>query len=55
MYVTKNLVSNLVLRQGQKFVWVAMDLVDLHELLFYVLDDIVKLLVAGNVDPNTHT
>ncbi|WAO91110.1 Hypothetical protein NCS54_00856300 [Fusarium falciforme] len=37
------------------FVTVAMKFVGLHELLFHVLDDIVKLLVAGNVDPNAST
>lgn len=29
-----------------------MEFVGLHEPLFHVLDDIVKLLVAGNADPN---
>ncbi|KAI8718034.1 hypothetical protein NCS52_00881200 [Fusarium sp. LHS14.1] len=35
-----------------RFALVAMQFVEFHELLFHVLDDIVKLLVAGNADPN---
>lgn len=29
-----------------------MDCVGLHKFLYHVLDDIVKLLVAGNAEPN---
>ncbi|RSL68919.1 hypothetical protein CEP54_002507 [Fusarium duplospermum] len=36
------------------FVHAAMDCVSLHEPLYQILDDIVKLLVAGNVDPNAY-
>jgi hypothetical protein len=32
-----------------------MQCVGLHEVLFHILDDIVKLLVAGNADPNACT
>lgn len=31
-----------------------MDILGCHELIFHVLDDIVKLLVAGNVEANVY-